>query len=233
MAVVAGVAAVTPPSRVLQLGLDDAVESCPSHLVDRYSEVFRSGLDNPDFLNPAKTRNYEHEWPSNTNKRGAYEAYARLCWSHAPGRRLRRKFLWVFFRRRFKRQYCNALETSRRLHRVWLEELNATFFPGRGFHRFVREVQVAQLEFDPRTADQLRWNNEIEDYDETVLQPLGVADNPLLQHVDQIEPDAGKLVVADVGCGNGRLYYRAASEGHAKVHAVDGSEAMLEAARVS
>jgi len=197
------------------------------YLADRYFEIFRLALTNPDLMNPSKTRRYDEKWPAGHSERPAYEAYARLCWSHASD--IYGAKFPILFRKEFIKKYANAFETYRRLHGRWLDK-NRTFFPSRRFLRFIDKCKWRDY-FDPRTADILRWNNEVEDFEEKVLYPLrAVPTNPLLNYINSL-PGKSDMVVADVGCGNGGFVLELAKHPFRKIYGGDSSDNMLETAR--
>ncbi len=198
------------------------------YLADRYFEIFRLAVTKPVFMEPSRTRRYVEEWPLGHPERPAYEAYARLCWSHAWDIWSAR-FLKFFFRKKFILLYANAFETYKRIHGKWLEN-NETIFPSKRFRRFIRKCKWRDY-FDPHTADRLRWNNEVEDFDEKILHPLRIEqNNPLLEYVNQLA-NKETMVVADVGCGNGSFIQKLALHPFGKIYGVDYSDNMLELAK--
>ena len=224
---IAAVAAVTAAIAILSY-ISTIGWNFARYLADRYFEIFRLGFTQPNCLDPSKTRKYAERWPLGHALRPAYEAYARLCWSHAWDI-YSAKFLVFFFRRKFIRQYANTFETYKRLHGRWLEN-NRTMFPSGRFHRFIDKCKWRDY-FDPRTADLLRWNNEVEDFEERVLHPLRIGPRGLLlQHIEGL-PGLAQQTVADVGCGNGAFICELAKHPFATIYAVDYSDNMLELAR--
>jgi ubiquinone/menaquinone biosynthesis C-methylase UbiE len=78
------------------------------------------------------------------------------------------------------------------------------------------------------TADRLRWDNASCDYDEKILSPFskGVK-NPLFKYIDKLDKDT---VVADFGCGTGRLVEILSKKKFKKVCGIDYSGNMLKMA---
>lgn len=154
---------------------------------------------------------------------------AQLCWSHARDIYSTR-LLFIFFRRRFRENYANTLEIYRRLHGIWLKN-NSSFFPDKKFLRFIEKCEWREY-FDVRTADLLRWNNEVEDYDQKILHPLLVEPrNPLLEFIAKL-PQNPRLTVADLGCGNGSFVAKLASDTRfEKIYGIDYSDNMFEIAK--
>lgn len=198
------------------------------NLADRNFEILRLGVQNPQFMDPSKTRRFNETWSLGTKERHAYEAYARLCWSHARDIYSVR-LLFFLYRKWFKKNYANTLETYRRLHGIWFKN-NRSVFPDKRFIRFIEKCEWRKY-FDARTADMLRWNNEVEDYDNKILQPLLVTQkNPLLDFISSL-PKNSKLTVADVGCGTGSFLAKLATDVRSeKIYGIDYSRNMVEIA---
>lgn len=82
---------------------------------------------------------------------------------------------------------------------------------------------------DDRTSDRLRWDDECHDYDGKILTPFSTGvKNPLFDYIDKLDKDN---VIADFGCGTGRLVEILSKKNFEKVYGIDYSDNMLRMAR--
>lgn len=198
------------------------------YLADLYYEILRVGFSQPDFLDPKKTRKYKDIWPSDSQMYIQYDTYARMCWAHTEDI-YEAKFFFFFFKRYFRRLYACTFERYKRLHGVWFQN-NTSAFLRRGFVEFI-ELNKWRDFFDNHAADRLRWDNAVDDFDETILNPfLTGVNNPLFSFIEN-DLDEGKYeVVADFGCGNGKLV-EILSKKFKETWGIDYSDNMLEMAK--
>lgn len=194
------------------------------YLAELYYNTLKMGVEHPEFLDPEKTQKYKEIWGPNSKNFFRYDAYAQMCWAHAEDI-YATKFLKIIH---FKKLYGPLFKRYYELHCVWLHD-NASMFPMKGFIEFVESKKWAGYYIRDRTADQLRWDNECYDCDERILSPLseGVK-NPLFDYIDTLDK---YTVVADFGCGTGRLVEILSKKKFKKVCGIDYSENMLRIAR--
>lgn len=201
------------------------------YLADLYYEILRIGLKYPDFLNPKKTQKYKEAWSSHHHDMYIrYDAYARMCWAHAEDI-YDVKFLHFFFKSDFRRLYACTFERYKSLHGVWFQD-NISSFLLHGFVDFVK-LNKWRDDLDEREADWLRWCNVVEDYDERILNPLlpGV-NNPLCDYIGNNLNEAKQKVVADFGCGTGKLVkFLCEEKKFENVYGIDYSDTMLTMAK--
>jgi len=192
------------------------------YFADLYYEILRRGLDHPEFLDPKKTRKYKEVF--NRKKRIQYNNYARMCWAHAFD-----IYDVSDFKDYFIRLYSPTFERYNGLHGVWLLDNTSTF--SLDFIEFVK-LNGWRDYLDERKADRLRWSNVVEDYDEKILNPfLPEVINPLFDYIAKDLKEVKYKVVADFGCGNGKLVeILAKEEKFEKVYGIDYSDNMLKMA---
>lgn len=200
-----------------------------TYFSDFGAQIIQIGMKEPDFLNAAKTKAYITNWGRNEIKRVQYETYARACWSHAYA-----IYSGAFgYRKKFIRLHVPIFEDYRRLHSAWFEN-NAFQFADKKFVRFVNKCLWRRRKYvDARTADLLRWNYEVDDYEQKILHPfLEGVQNPMIGYIRSLQQTG--LVVADLGCGCGKgglLKLLSESDNIATIYAVDYSDNMLQMAR--
>lgn len=201
------------------------------HIADRYSEILQMGISNPDLMDPKKTRQYNQVWELGSPERYSYEIYAWLCWEHAYHLySLPLPLISPFYRKKMLKRYVNTLETYCRLHGLWLKN-NVSFFPDVKFQDFI-EIRGWRNYFDARTADRLRWNFEVDDYETKILHPYLVKENnPLLNYINSIKKEE-ELTIADFGCGIGTFVDELTSNHKFKnIYGIDYSDKMIESCK--
>ena len=197
------------------------------YLADLYYEILRIGLKYPDFLNPEKTQKYKEAWPPyHHDMYIRYDAYARMCWAHTED-----IYDVTWFKKYFRSLYSPTFERYKTLHDAWFQD-NTSSFLLPGFVEFVT-LNEWRDSLDERKADRLRWSNVVEDYDEKILNPFlpGVS-NPLFDYIEKNLNEEKYEVVADFGCGNGKLVkILAENKKFEKVYGIDYSDSMLKMAK--
>lgn len=193
------------------------------YLADVYYEILKMGMEHPDFLNPEKTRKYKEIWGPDSKEFFRYGAYAHMCWAHAVD-----IFGAEFSKETLKKLYAPTFERYNTLHGVWLRDNGSTFLV-KSFLKFVKSNKWRGYYPDDPVVDKLIWDNVCYYYDESVLSPLyeGV-ENPIFDCIDELDKDN---IVADFGCGTGRLVEILSKKEFNKVYGIDHSENMLRMAR--
>jgi len=230
-AAIAAAGAITAAGIAFYVYTEDKKANTYRYLADLYYEILRLGLKYPDFLNPEKTQKYKEAWPSyHHDMYIRYDAYARMCWAHAEDI-YDVKFLHFFFKRDFRRLYACTFERYKSLHGVWFQD-NIPSFLLHGFVDFVKLNKWRDY-LDEREADLLRWCNVVEDYDERILNPLLPEDNnTLCNYIENNLNEAKQKVVADFGCGNGKLIkFLCEEKNFENVYGIDYSDTMLKMAK--
>ena len=204
------------------------------YLADLYYEILRRGLEQPEFLNPEYTRKYKELRASNSKMYFQYDAYARMCWTHAfdihDTKELKKDFIDL---------YLPTIDGYNRLHGVWLLDHTSTF--SFNFIDFVLSYKWREY-LGKYAARWVRWENVVDDFDGKILNPyFKFKDNKRLfdcigeylkAYLNDKEKD--KVVVADIGCGNGKLIELLSEnekEKIGKVYGIDFPDNMLEMAK--
>jgi ubiquinone/menaquinone biosynthesis C-methylase UbiE len=207
------------------------------YLADLYYEILRRGLEHPKFLNPEYTREYKKTWPSGseTERYFQYGAYAKMCWTHAfdilDTKELKKDFISL---------YLPTIDGYNKLHGVWLLDHTSTF--SFDFIDFVLSYKWREREYLGKyAAGWVRWENVVDDFDGKILNPFLKTDGKRLS--DYIKDDGDikeylkkkdKVVVADFGCGNGKLIKELSEikkEKIENVYGIDFPDNMLEMAK--
>ena len=197
------------------------------YLADLYYEILKTGFENPEFCNPEKTRNYEKEWSSDYKKH-KYDIFALMCWSYLED--IYDASLKIpSSKKSLIKLYAPTFEQIKKIHGAWLEN-NKSTFPMTGFLEFI-EFNKWRDYLDPSTAEIFRWNYAAYVYDEKILNPLKIKqNNHLLKYIYGIKGQ--KLIVADVGCGNGSFIANHLAPNHRfeKIYGIDFSDDMIKIA---
>lgn len=198
------------------------------YLADLYYEMLKIGLENPEFCDPENARNYE-KWSSDYKKH-KYDIFAKMCWAYLEDiYDTSLKMKWLLSKTAFIKLYAPTFEQIKKTHGAWLEN-NKSTFPMTGFLEFI-EFNKWRVDLDPSTSEILRWNYAAYDYDEKFISPLKVKQkNHLLKCIDGIRGQ--KLIVADVGCGNGSFIANHLASNHwfDKIYGIDFSDDMIKIA---
>ena len=200
------------------------------YLADLYYVILEKSFENPDYCDPKMTRNYETVWSNNPQKH-EYEIFARTCWAFLEDiYDTSLKSNWVLSKNNILKIYAPTFERIKTIHGVWLKN-NKTVFPMKGFIEFIDSNKWRNC-LEPSEAKLFRWNDASYDYDEKILNPLQVKENnPLLEYIKRIQDQ--KLVVADVGCGNGSLIvnHLESDNRFIKIYGIDYSDSMINIAK--
>jgi len=196
------------------------------YLADVYYEILKTGMKHPEFLDPEKTRKYKEIWGPDSKNFFTYGAYAHMCWAHAVD------ILYAeFSKTKLKKLYAPTFERYNTLHGVWLRDNGSTFL-AKDFLKFVKSNKWRDYYPDDPVVDKFIWDNVCYYYDESVLSPLSEeVVNPIFDCIDKIDKLGEDYVVADFGCGTGRLVEILSKKKFKKVYGIDHSENMLRMAR--
>lgn len=193
------------------------------YLAEVYYEILKIGMEHPEFLDPEKTRKYKEIWGPDSKIFFTYGAYAHMCWAHAVDI-LDAKF----YKKKLKKLYAPTFERYNTLHGVWLRDNGSTFL-AKDFLKFVKSNKWRDYYPDDPAVDKLIWDNVCYYYDENVLSPLSKGvENPIFDYIAGLDKDDN--IVADFGCGTGRLVEILSKKEFNKVYGIDHSENMLRMA---
>jgi SAM-dependent methyltransferase len=202
------------------------------YLADLYYEILRRGLEHPEFRNPEYTRKYKELRASNPKMYFKYDAYARMCWTHAfdihDTKELKKDFISL---------YLPTIDGYNRLHGVWLLDHTSTF--SFNFIDFVLSYKWREREYLGKYAARwVRWENVVDDFDGEILNPcLKTFEKRLFDCIkddDDIKEYLKKkeVYVADFGCGNEKFIELLHNKfGIDNVHGIDFPDNMLEMAK--
>ncbi len=190
------------------------------YLADVYYDILKTGIANPDFINPRKTQKYKEFEGEDYHK---YKQYALMCWAHAEDIYVAKPVLCL---KKFKKIYVCTFKRYVKLHFKWFCD-NESTYPNKEFVKYIKDIGKKQAVIC-RVSEKNRWDIEALDYDKKVLSPFleGVT-NPLYSYIKKLD---GNKVVADMGCGNGKLVEILASKFN-EVIGIDYSSNMIEAAK--
>ncbi len=105
------------------------------YLAQKWYDIQRISMDNPDFLDVSKTSNFPNAFASQSAK--DYGSFARICWGFAEDIYYHSNWLNRWLRRGFLKHYLETLREYKKLHFKWYER-NERFFGSKGFNDYVR-----------------------------------------------------------------------------------------------
>ncbi len=200
---------------------------------DLETDILNQEHNYSDIINSVRSKNYTEVYSDNSDKLEKFELVAQMAIKLCSD---------IFYETVWKvslyHKFIHHFERSRRQYWDWLHDHRMLYDPK--FISFMRGAQWRDL-LPANEADHLRWVYEVDTYDKYVLSPLhDIVKNKLIKKIIQaitdLESDDKSFVMADIGCGRGKLINELLTVGRLNLNitkfiGIDYSPNMVNAAK--